>query len=261
MSTKHELEKQSAQLQAQLDKLNKTIASMKSELPEGFIPFQATPNSKCPCHEKDIVLWATGYAPAGVKEEHKKEAGRLNWKNDGNRNLDITGYKIVVKYVEPLPMQYSEIPVGQWFMWSNGFSDEDSSVYMKIPEHAFKTAVCIKSGNFYEAGKITHFSEELRFYSVKNDMTRGELLTVEQPPQPVEDEFFMGAVSGVFYEIGYRECPYIMGRRPDGGWFILKGSGEREYFGGGACGKRVDYDKFVKDGVWVQTTPEQAFKK
>ena len=262
MNTKHELKSQAAELQVKLQKLNETIASMKDELPEGFVPFEATADSKCPCHRKDIVLWATGHSPAGVEGQYQKEAGRLIWTSDMDKRYRITGYKIVKKYVKPRLMTYSEIPVGQWFMWSNGFGEDDTSVYMKIPECDFKTAVCIKSGNFYEAGKTTHFSESLslKFYSVNSNMTRGELLTVEQPPEPVEDQYFTLKYSDTF---GGGGCAYLMGRRPDGVWFSIHKDGQRNYqdSSGNAFGKSEDFDGYVSKGDWIQATLESVFKK
>jgi hypothetical protein len=253
MNTKHKLEKQAAQLKADLDKLNETIASMKDELPEGFVPFEATANSKCPCHMNDDV---EVIRKDGAR--FKRQAFCITWQvvfyDD---RFTIASYKIVKKYVEPRPMKFSELPVGQWFMWSNGMS-EDASVYMKT-NRTDLSSVCIKGGGFCEIGRSTNFSENLNFYGVNKDMTRGELLVVQQPPEPVEDEFYMHKLSGPFC----MDSRYLMGRRPDGVWFILEESGERFYEDaiGNTIGKSSQYDSFVKEGIWVKTTPEQAFKR
>jgi hypothetical protein len=258
MNTKHELQAQAAKLQDELEKLNKTIASMKDELPEGFVPFEATSDSKRPCHMNDEVeaFRKDGFYLC------PRQAKSLTWQTVYDDRFSIASYKIVKKYVEPRPMKFSEIPVGQWFMWSNGFREDDTSVYMKIPECDFKTTVCIKSGNLYEAGKTTHFSESssLKFYSVNSNMTRGELLTVEQPPEPVEDQYFTLKYSDTF---GRGEGAYLMGRRPDGVWFSINKYGQRNYqdSSGNAFGKSEDFDGYVSKGDWIQATLESVFKK
>ena len=145
-------------------------------LPEGFVKFEATENSVCPCNPRDIVRVCLGYK-RGKPNERCEEAGSYLW-NTVPYDCQIIGYKVEKKYVEPRPMKYSEMPVGQWFMWSNETS-EDASIYMKTSRTDL-TSVCIKGGGFCDAGRHTNFSENLKFYSVKNNMTRGELLTVKE---------------------------------------------------------------------------------
>ena len=168
MSTKQKLQEQAAKLQAELAKLNKTIASI---LPEGFVPFEATSDSKCPCHSDDEV---EVIREDGV--EILRRAGSLSWINLVNHNYNIAGYKIVKKYTEPRPMTFAEIPIGTLFKYESSLTVGSGDVYLKLSNEEDNNAFNIdrKWKDCFSDRAI-----ESKFYEVEANFSKsGTLMTV-----------------------------------------------------------------------------------
>lgn len=161
---KQALEARAAALQTELDNLRAEIA--KPALPEGFIAFTPTEKNEPPCHPKSTVDF--------IRKDGEKltnwTAENACWSKSHGWN-EIVAYKVTEEYVEPRPMKYSELPVGQAFTWGT----YSGTVYLKIGNNK---VVIIKGEGL---GVTTYFTEEggLKFYEVGLKMKFGELLTVK----------------------------------------------------------------------------------
>jgi len=182
---KQALEARAAALQIELDKLKAELA--KPVLPEGFTPFQATELDAPPCHPQDLVII---YTQDGQDRSEAREAKWFNWSKKVGSYLgwEIVGYKVVRKFKQPRLMKYSEMPVGQMFMWGSPMQDVPAleSVYMKISMISIigKTdnAVVLSHGkdSISVTGELTLFTDdEIKFYAVDYCFKKGEPLMVQ----------------------------------------------------------------------------------
>lgn len=174
---KQALEARAAALQTELDKLREELA--KPELPAGYISFVPTEKNEPPCHPKSTV----NFIRKDGEELTGWTAKNVTWSKLGGWN-EVTAYKVTKEYVEPRLMKYSELPVGQVFMWGYSSSSKPYSetVYMKIRKVEYdKNAVClIREGQgICKVAELCRFDDNpIKFYSVGLAGRQGELLTV-----------------------------------------------------------------------------------
>ena len=179
---KQALEARVAALQIRLDKLKAELA--KPVLPEGFTPFQATEFDAPPCHPQDLVII---YTQDGQDRSEMREAKRFNWSNKVGTysGWEIVGYKVVRKFKQPRLMEFSEMPVGQVFMWGSPMEDVPAleSVYMKVSiSEKTDNAVVLSHGGdaISKTGELTLFSDDsVKFYAVDYCFKKGEPLVVQ----------------------------------------------------------------------------------
>lgn len=167
--------------------LSEKIAAQVA-LPEGFVKFEATENSVCPCNPRDVVLVCLK-RNEGKPNSSSTRAENYTWNTSSLINLSaqIIGYKIEKKYVEPRPMKYSEMPVGQVFMWS--FSKDkaqcDRTVFIKTnasQQNSFGEVLNCVSLSGVGKGCLTFFREldKVFYFEASFDGKIGELLTVKE---------------------------------------------------------------------------------
>jgi len=169
---KQALETRAAALQIELDKLRAEIA--KPALPEGFIAFTPTEKNEPPCHQKSTVdfILKDGEELTGWLAEN------VTWSKLGGYN-EVAAYKVTKEYVEPRPMKYSELPVGQVFMW--GYPSDSKpygeDTYIKIKETVKeKNAVALQQAR---AGQLCYFDDDsAKYFAVDFRAQNPRLLTV-----------------------------------------------------------------------------------
>jgi hypothetical protein len=172
---KQALEARAAALQTELDKLKAEIA--KPELPAGYISFFPTEKNEPPCHPKSTVDF--------IRRDGEKLtdwlAGSVTWSKLGQYN-EVAAYKVTKEYVEPRLMKYSELPVGQLFMWGypSNSGPYSKTLYMKIEKEGWNAVLLKKEGRGLGApGSLCNFNDsETKFYSAELTGCQGELLTV-----------------------------------------------------------------------------------
>jgi hypothetical protein len=163
--------------------LSEKIA-LQPSLPEGFTPWEATEKSECPCHPEDEIV-VCRQIDGGIPLSYSAKASRINWKSSAGRT-QIIGYKIEKKYVEPRPMKYSEIPVGQVFVWGdsrdNIYKDE---IFMKTDskeENSLGERLNSVEIVGIRKGRISLFmdSDNVLYFEASLDGKIGGLLTVQE---------------------------------------------------------------------------------
>ena len=165
-------------LETELKKLRAEID--KPVVPEGFTPFESTMTSVCPCHPKDEVDVCVRYMK-GKPNGDPRVASFFRWITDGwskGTSCDIIAYKITKKYVQPRPVKFSEIPVGQTFTWGYPESEGPYSkkeIYVKFSNDESRVnSICL--GGSYPA----RFTDkvETHYFSVQASLDVGSLMTV-----------------------------------------------------------------------------------
>jgi hypothetical protein len=97
---------------------------------------------------------------------------------------EVIGYKVVRKFKQPRLMKFSEMHVGQVFMWGSPMEDAPAiqSVYMKIRSKGKDdNAVVLSHGkdSISVTGKLTQFVDDnTKFYAVDSLFTKGAPLMV-----------------------------------------------------------------------------------